>query len=158
MEKADLSILRAELLHQRRIIDMLISKIDERKRDYVEDPRFTESLAYQVHNLYCAFEDLFQIVAKFFENNIEDASRYHIELLRRMTLDIDGVRPALISRELSLALDEIRAFRHVFRHAYSYELDPDKLALVLRKVEYVKQHYATEIDGFLHTLTPPSVV
>jgi len=42
------------------------------------------------------------------------------------------VRPALFPEELRQPLHELRAFRHVFVHAYDLELDPEKLALVLR--------------------------
>lgn len=38
------------------------------------------------HNLYCAFEDLFKIVAETFENHIQDKSKYHQELLKRMDI------------------------------------------------------------------------
>jgi hypothetical protein len=54
-----------------------------------------ESLGYQLHNLYCAFEDLFKIVSETFENHIQDKSKYHQELLKRMTISIEGVRPPL---------------------------------------------------------------
>ena len=42
------------------------------------------------------------------------------------------MRPALFPEELRQPLHELRAFRHVFVHAYDLELDPEKLALVLR--------------------------
>ena len=43
-----------------------------------------------------------------------------------MRLSIPGVRPPLLSSDDALAcLDELRAFRHAFRPAYSYGLDDD---------------------------------
>lgn len=47
-------------------------------------------------------------------------------------LAIPGVRPALVPPELRLALNELKAFRHVIVHAYDLQLDPEKLALVLK--------------------------
>ena len=44
-----------------------------------------------------------------------------------MRTAIEGVRPALISMESYQYLDEIRGFRHVFRHAYSYGLDDERV-------------------------------
>ncbi len=73
-----------------------------------------KSLGYQLHNLYCAFEDLFEVVAGTFENQIGEEGRYHIELLRRLTVAIEGVRPALLSPECYRLLDNLRAFRHFF--------------------------------------------
>ncbi len=156
MEAQTFNLLHAEMTFQVKAIESVITKVQERKDDYEQDPRFAESLAYQLHNLYCAFEDLFRIVAKFFENNIEDEARFHIQLLKRMALDIKGVRPALISYELFRSLDELRAFRHAFRHAYSYDIDTDKLSLVLTQYEYVEANYTQEIQHFLQILQEDS--
>jgi len=49
-------------------------------------------IAYHLHNLYSAFEDVFQRVAETFENQVSDKTRWHAQLLRRMTLDIEGIR------------------------------------------------------------------
>jgi len=153
MDEKELSVLKAEIDFQVQTIKNVITKIHERQRDYMHDLRLAESLAYQLHNLYCAFEDLFKIVAQFFENSVEDTSRYHLELLKRMTLDIAGIRPPLISQELGDALDEFRAFRHVFRHAYSYEIDVEKIGLLLKKFVYIQGKYQEDIDHFMTLLT-----
>lgn len=152
MEKEKLSILKAEINYQTTEIEKIIQKIEDRKKENMEDEKILESLAYQLHNLYCAFEDLFKIIARFFENNIEDPSRYHIELLNRMTLDIEGVRPQLLSKELAHSLDDLRAFRHFFRHAYTYEIDRKKIDLLLEKVNFLKSNYGKEIESFLKKL------
>ena len=39
-------------------------------------------------------------------------------LLDRMSIAIEGVRPALMPLELKNPLHELRGFRHVFVHAY----------------------------------------
>jgi hypothetical protein len=46
-------------------------------------------VAYYLHNLYCAFESIFQRIVQVFGNQISDQAGWHAELLRRMTLDID---------------------------------------------------------------------
>ena len=58
-------------------------KIEEKLKKLKKNPgneELKDSLAYWLHNLYCAYEDLFKIIAKFFENRIEDPSRFHIQL------------------------------------------------------------------------------
>ncbi len=121
MEEARLSVLRAALNAQRREIERIYPKIAER-RDKT-DPAYLESLAYQLHNLYSAFEGLCKLVADSFENRIEERAHYHRELLWRMKISIEGVRPALLSEESFQLLNSLRAFRHFFRHAYSIELE-----------------------------------
>jgi hypothetical protein len=68
------------------------------------DREKTSHLSYLLHNLYCALEELFQEVAKTFENRIEDLSRYHRELLQRMRLTIPGIRTNVLSEKSFLIL------------------------------------------------------
>lgn len=57
---------------------------------------------------------------------------WHAELISRLAIRIEGVRPAPFPAELRQPLRELRGFRHVFTHAYDLELDPDKLKLLLK--------------------------
>ncbi len=83
-----------------------------------------------LHGLYNAIEAYFLRVAKFFENNIDETT-WHRDLLDRMTLDIPGIRPALIDdRVLAERIDELRRFRHLFRNLYKTRLHPGKLSIV----------------------------
>jgi hypothetical protein len=104
------------------------------------------ALGYTIHNLYNALEAYFLRVAKFFENDLP-SSAWHRELLTRMTLSIEGVRPALLSKELSRTIDELRSFRHVFRNIYDGALDPERVRLVQARVApalsaFVEAHQA----------------
>lgn len=150
MEEGRLSLLSATIRAQGEEIERIFDKIEDRRHG--EGEANLESLAYQLHNLYCAFEDLLKIVADFFENHIEESSRYHRALLWRMKMPIEGVRPALLSETSYKLLDSLRAFRHVFRHAYSYELDPQKLGLVVEDALKLRGLYQGETDRFLEQL------
>jgi len=150
MEKERLSLLRASIKAQGTEIERIFERIEERRRG--EGEANLESLAYQLHNLYCAFEDLLKIMADFFENHIDDSAHHHSALLWRMKMPIEGVRPALLSETSYKLLDSLRAFRHVFRHAYSYELDPKKLALVVEDALKLRRLYQGDIDRFLGQL------
>lgn len=108
--------------------------------------------AYYLHNLYNAFENIFRRVAKTFGNAVSDEPGWHISLLQRMRLDIPGVRPHLIGPAAYDVLDELRRFRHIFRSAYRLELDADRLALVLRKAQALREIYRAEIGQFLSFL------
>ncbi|NJN21039.1 MAG: hypothetical protein HC812_07425 [Leptolyngbya sp. RL_3_1] len=44
-----------------------------------------DSVAYQIHNLYCAAEDLLTLIAKAFENRIGSGGEWHRTLLLRMS-------------------------------------------------------------------------
>ena len=49
-----------------------------------------------------------------------------------MFLEIPKIRPAVLPSDLRAFLNDLRGFRHVFRHAYEFELDSEKLKLLLR--------------------------
>lgn len=91
-------------------------------------------------------------MANFFENRIEERTRYHREILWRMKIPIEGIRPALLSETAYRLLDSLRAFRHFFRHAYSYELGPKKIRLVLEEALKLREIYQKEIQNFLSQL------
>jgi len=149
MDEARFSIFESEIEAQISLIEEIYRKIEERKKGIEKSKSKLESLAYQLHNLYCAFEDSFKIVADFFDNTVEEKGRYHAELLRRMSIFIRGIRPALLSDEAYRLLDNLRAFRHFFRHAYSYEIELRKIKIVLDDALRLKGIYPDLVKDFL---------
>jgi len=152
MGKDKIAVLQADVDEQIRAIDKSYGKIAVRKKRFTKDEEALDSMAYQLHNLYCAFEDLFRIIADHFENHLTDELGWHTELLKRMKIQIDGVRPALISDSTYKLFDELRGFRHVFRHAYAKELDPDRIKLVLQKALALQKAYKKEFNRFLEQI------
>jgi hypothetical protein len=116
------------------------------------DPDTLIVMAYRLHNLYNAFENIFQNIAAVFENSIDDIAQWHSQLLERMRLNLLPLRPAVIDDAAYDALDELRRFRHLFRHAYSVQLDPLRLQLVLTKATALKAIYASQLEQFLDFL------
>jgi len=154
MEQNQIGMLTANILKQQKLIEAIYGHIAKRKKGYTKDRVVLESLAYQLHNLYCAFEDLFRIVANYFDNHIDDPAGWHKELLGRMTLEIKGVRPRFISETAYEFLNDLRSFRHVVRHAYGIELEAEKIKLVLKKTLALKKIYQKDIVYFLAQLKP----
>ena len=106
------------------------------------------NLAYKLHNLYSAYEDMFKLVARFFENQIDDLATYHIGLLKRMLISIEGIRPNFLSKTSFKILDELRGFRHVFRHAYSYELDGERILQLAEKSKKLRSSFSNDFTMF----------
>ena len=90
-----------------------------------------------------------------FENQIADTGRWHIKLLRRMSHQVEGVRPALLSSETYRLLDGLRSFRRFFRHAYTTSIDYDLLIVNLRKARQVKPLLERDVEKFLEQLGAP---
>ena len=49
-----------------------------------------------------------------------------------MFLEIPKIRPAVLPADLRGFLNDLRGFRHAFRHTYEFELDVEKVALLVR--------------------------
>jgi len=109
-------------------------------------------VAYRLHGLYNAIENIFRNIARTFENTLEDKERWHAELLQRMRLDLTPVRPAVIDDEAYEKLDELRRFRHLFRAAYGVTLDAQRLALVLEKARQLRPLFRAQVESFLDTV------
>ena len=109
-------------------------------------------VAYYLHNLYNVFENIFQNIAAVFENSVDDVERWHSRLLERMRLNLMPLRPAVIDDAAYDALDELRRFRHLFRHAYAIRLDPQRLKLVVDKALALKAIYAEQLGQFVDFL------
>ncbi|MDY7040304.1 MAG: hypothetical protein SVX38_05535 [Chloroflexota bacterium] len=84
-----------------------------------------------------------------FGNHISERAGWHADLLRRMTLNVEGIRPRLLSEEAYDCLDELRRFRHLFRSAYQLRLDAERLALVRKKARVLEQVYLADVKRFL---------
>ena len=151
MDKEQVVIFLAEFTQQFEQIISIYSTLERKTSKLPADhisAELVESIGYWLHNLYCAYEDLFKIVASFWENNIGINGAYHKNLLKRMMLQIPGIRPALLSEESFKALDELRAFRHVFRHAYSYGLDDERVIFLLKRVLKQKSVVLHDMEQF----------
>ena len=126
--KEKLSFLVSYINEQRRILENIVEKVSHNLSNFnLEDEKTTVFLSYELHNFYSGMEDLFKEVARIFENYVEDVQKFHMELFKRMKLSIEGVRPNLISETSFKFLNELRKFRHIFRHAYDYELDAKRV-------------------------------
>ncbi len=109
------------------------------------------AIGYLLHSFYNGCENIFRSIARFFENDIED-TYWHKDLLKRMKVDIAGFRPRVIDKDLFLLLDDFRAFRHKFRHSYSFELDWEKEKLVAQKLPRTARLFGDQIHRFLEQL------
>jgi hypothetical protein len=146
--KAKILALKADLSADLQAIEQIYLKLG-RQGEIVPGDEQAIVTGYYLHNLYNAFENIFQRVAEAFENDISDKAQWHAQLLRRMTLDIEGVRPRLLSDEAYQCLDELRRFRHLFRNLYTADLDSERLRLVLNEARRLQSFYHADIERFL---------
>lgn len=147
----ELLILKAEINEDIKAVELISNNVKEKysqlsgkSLDYFEISAF----GYLLHNFYNACENVLLRIANVFENTI-DRDEWHKDLLSRMKLDIENIRPKVIKEELMPILDEYRRFRHLFRHAYSIHLDWEKVDPLILKLEKAKTLFIEDIHHFL---------
>jgi len=80
------------------------------------------ALATMLHCFYNGIENILKRAACELDQKVPLGPSWHSDLLGQMS-QASGVRPALVSRTLRDRLDEYLGFRHVFRHAYTFDLE-----------------------------------
>ncbi|MEW6379029.1 MAG: hypothetical protein AB1611_05420 [bacterium] len=147
--KERIAILKSEMERDYKRLNILFDKFEKSYSEFLgreEYSKLVES-AFYVNQIYSGFENIFKNIAGTFENTIEK-DYWHKSLLERISLDIQGIRPALVSEESYQCLNELRAFRHFFHHAYGADIDKEKFKIVADKVYRIKGLFGREIERF----------
>lgn len=83
--------------------------------------------ALALHHAYAGVETILERCMVMFEGSRPTGADSHRAILDAATLDIPGVRAALLSKAVVRPLHELRSFRHFLHHGYAAELDPGRL-------------------------------
>lgn len=105
-------------------------------------------VAVAMHHFYGAAESVFERVGRAFEGLPDRSDHWHRDLLERMALAIDGVRPAVVRSETARALAPVLGFRHFFRHAYAVPFDPRRLQLAAEDTARAHALLAEDLETF----------
>lgn len=120
---------------------------NHRQKTAVEQDVYLESVALNLHGLYSGLERLFELIARQVDQSLPDGEMWHRELLTQKAEE-QSVRPAVISQESALALDEWRRFRHLVRNVYTFNLSPDKMKGLLDVLPDVWSKLQAEMLAF----------
>ncbi len=104
--------------------------------------------ALALHHAYTAAEAMFERIARTLEGSLPEGADWHQALLDGMALDIQGVRPAVISRDTVDLLRELLGFRHFLRHGYRTKLDAVRLAALRATAALVQVRLDAELKAF----------
>lgn len=133
-----------------RLIDVhrpLLSKCTSTLPDNIE----ISALAAMLHSFYTGIENLFKRIAIHVDGGSSRGEAWHSQLLKSMAGATQN-RPAVISESLRVQLQSYLDFRHVFRHAYSFELQWSKMASLVLECENTFRLLETEMDSFLREI------
>lgn len=89
--------------------------------------------AWALHHAYSGIEAILERTMRTIEGSLPEGPDFHKGLLDAAALDLEEIRPPLLSRETVIQLHDMRAFRHFVRHAYAVDLDAERLADLQRR-------------------------
>lgn len=105
-------------------------------------------VAVTVHHYYAGAESVFERIARTFEGLPGTEERWHRDLLHSMSIEIRGLRPALLGPSVEVHLRELLAFRHFFHHAYSVDFEPDRMLELGRTLLRTHPELSKNLDSF----------
>jgi len=98
-------------------------------------------------DFYTCLETLFLRISRFFENNLQ-TDKWHSDLLHKMTLEMNKIRPAVLSDKTYQLLNEFLKFRHFRRYYFEFEYDWEKLEFLESKYRQVKPLLHKDLQSF----------
>ncbi|MBN2028701.1 hypothetical protein JW824_00500 [bacterium] len=120
-----------------------------KKRDKVNNRRAQGSI---LHDFYNCCERIFRRITADINGGFVQSETWNKELLYRMTIEIKGIRPQVVSEELAAELDDYLSFRHVFRNIYGFELKGERLDRLVGKFGRVSKVFGEQIGEFLRRM------
>ena len=106
------------------------------------------ALAQVLHSFYNRIENIFIVIAKTIDKQIPSGILRHKELLQQISEPTKD-RPGIISENTREQLLEYLGFRHVVRHIYSTNLDPERIEGLALRMEKIWDLVKGEIETFL---------
>lgn len=85
-------------------------------------------VALSLDHAYQAFETLLVRIERALGLPERAGAEWHRQILADAAWPIDGLRDRIVAAESERDWDQLRRFRHFLRHAYTTELDAERLA------------------------------
>jgi len=104
-------------------------------------------VAQILENYYTCLETLFVRISQYFENTLHK-NKWHADLLDKMILKLNHIRPAVISQKTHRSLRELMRFRHFKRYYFELDYDWKKLDYLVSCMDETYQEIVSELETF----------
>jgi hypothetical protein len=150
-DRERLLTLAAEIRHELANLQRIASEAAEtwtRRESVDPDERqiYLKSTALELHNFYTAAERIFEHVAGDLNGALPQTHDWHLRLLRTMAVKVPEVRPSVLSDEMVERLSEFLRFRHVVRNVYGFELEEERMAPLVARLEAIAQDLTSQVE------------
>ncbi len=147
LNKKEIPILVAEIRNALSKLEKLVHRLAT-QQGRVDDEEISESAALRLQNFYSGCERIFKMIASEVNGVLSQDFDWHKRLLNQVSLEIPGIRPAVISAETQKDLDDLLLFRHLVRNIYSYELKPERIDELVKLTVNLFPKFAGDIEAF----------
>ena len=144
--------LTAEIEETLTVVNNLLREGKEAMSIRHPSPLEIRGAADLLHDFYTAAEDIFERIADEINGGIPRGEHSHRDLLKQMSLDVPGLRPPVFSTALRDQLGEVLRFHHLFRHAYSYQLEWERVKSLLEKMPEIYVELSDALRKFIDFL------
>lgn len=121
----------------------LLLQVEQKPPDLVQ----MTALASVLHSFYNGVESIFIIIAKEIDDAVPTGDRWHRDLLEQMGM-ANEFREAVLPLPIQLQLQNYLAFRHYYRHAYSFFLRWEELRELVLPLSAVWDQTRTVLNQF----------
>ena len=142
------ALIRDEMASLERVIEELAA-LPSAPGSIAPKPLELRGAAAIVHDFYTGIERIAERIAAQFDGGVPPGPSWHRELLRAVSLELPGARPAVLRRPTAHSLDEFLRFRHLFRNVYGFELEWDRLRPLLAAAPACWVEVRADLEAFL---------
>ena len=135
-----------------RTVQRALRSWEKAKTADIDQDLFFDSAALNLQAFYTGLERIFAQTARGLDENLPTGEAWHYELLQQMAQTVPNKRPPLLGPASLEGLDEYRKFRHVVRNVYATNLDPEKIANLLRPLPEIWAQVRAELFAFAEFL------
>lgn len=125
----------------------LLDRVQRRTPDLVE----LAALASVLHSFYNGLENVFLSITKGIDGNTPQGPHWHRDLFAQMVKPSPN-RGAVLTEEANRQLADYLAFRHFYRHSYSFFLEWDEIANLVVSLDDVWAAVKVQLIRFIEEL------
>lgn len=146
--KEEIPVLVAEIKDELSKLDILSQKLSSQV-NRINKEEIAESAALRLHNFYTGCERIFKLIVAEVNGGVPHELDWHKRMLTQVSLEIEDIRPAVISLQTRKDLEELLRFRHVVRNIYGFELKPERIETLITLTTSLFPNFTKEIEDFM---------
>jgi len=116
------------------------------------DDGFWDGVALNLHAFYVGIEHVLEAIARGIDGCVPNGPPWRPELHLQLSSALTGVRPAVLTPETRAGLDEFRAFRHIVRNVYTFNLRASRLEALVHALAPCNAQVRGDLQAFADLL------